>query len=245
LVVDIREIPWSGSNIYWEEVTDSNDPQYPGYLTFDKKATLTASDPLSSRYYQGVAFKWGSLVGVSPGDRILYIPPVNGGSWISYGMFTAHNLWPGTKNLANVPYMTTYNLPGYGANSNYLYLNPDFTNYKGDICNYLDADWRMPNTFEFTGTATVSTSSASQPNDATGKGSLTHRFVTIASNVGPVILPSSGYVNESGAPQQQAYYFTGTSSGSSSYDLNDAYGTEPFITSYGEYVRCVKKQAGE
>ncbi|MDR1527694.1 MAG: hypothetical protein LBS46_08535, partial [Dysgonamonadaceae bacterium] len=58
LRVDIRKlVAWAGSNIYWVETESATGA---GYLTFS---------PLGDRskeMYQGVFFKWGSLVGASP-----------------------------------------------------------------------------------------------------------------------------------------------------------------------------------
>jgi hypothetical protein len=54
LTVKFDELVWAGSNIYWVTTTGNN-----GYLTFD------ATDK-GNQGYQGVFFKWGSLVGVSP-----------------------------------------------------------------------------------------------------------------------------------------------------------------------------------
>jgi hypothetical protein len=61
LVVDVKRCVWSRSNIYWQEVTDDQDPKYPGYLTF-----VPAGVDLTKQGYQGVSFRWGSLVGISP-----------------------------------------------------------------------------------------------------------------------------------------------------------------------------------
>jgi uncharacterized protein (TIGR02145 family) len=54
LTVKFDELVWAGSNVYWV-ITSGNN----GYLTFD------ATDK-GNQGYQGVFFKWGSLVGISP-----------------------------------------------------------------------------------------------------------------------------------------------------------------------------------
>jgi hypothetical protein len=152
VVVDVRKYGWAGSNIYWKAVTDVSDPKYPGYLTFDKVATLTADDPLSSRYYQGVFFRWGSLIGIAPvewappGYPLLFIP-VSGGNWDNTKYVnSSHTLWPSAGTWASIPYVTT-NIIG-SSSENTLY-NQGFTDYTGDICTYIDVDWRMPNSAEF------------------------------------------------------------------------------------------------
>ncbi|MDR1526958.1 MAG: hypothetical protein LBS46_04710 [Dysgonamonadaceae bacterium] len=58
LRVDIRKgIAWAGSNIYWVETESATGA---GHLTFSPFGDR------SKEMYQGVFFKWGSLVGVSP-----------------------------------------------------------------------------------------------------------------------------------------------------------------------------------
>jgi hypothetical protein len=149
VVVDVRKYGWAGSNIYWKEVSDSGDPKYPGYLTFDKVATLTADNPLSSRYYQGVLFMWGSLIGVAPIDSyyIFLFIPVNGGSWDrTKSRDEAHSLWPGAGTWINMPHLS--GSASFDRSDNYVY-NQGFTDYTGDICNYIDEDWRLPNSAEF------------------------------------------------------------------------------------------------
>jgi hypothetical protein len=61
LLVDVKKCIWARSNIYWQEVTDVLDSKYPGYLTF-----VTDVSDLTKQGLQGVLFKWGSLVGISP-----------------------------------------------------------------------------------------------------------------------------------------------------------------------------------
>jgi hypothetical protein len=60
LVVNFKKTIWAKSNIYWVS-TGGNT----GYLTFDTQEN-------GNQGYQGVFFKWGSLVGVSPAP----IPPI-------------------------------------------------------------------------------------------------------------------------------------------------------------------------
>jgi hypothetical protein len=54
LVVNFKKTIWAKSNIYWVSTGGSN-----GYLTFDTQEN-------GHQGYQGVFFKWGSLVGISP-----------------------------------------------------------------------------------------------------------------------------------------------------------------------------------
>jgi hypothetical protein len=63
LVVDVKRCIWARSNIYWEW-KDDEDHSQGGKLTF-----VTDANDLSKQGYQGVFFKWGSLVGVSPAQK--------------------------------------------------------------------------------------------------------------------------------------------------------------------------------
>jgi hypothetical protein len=71
LVVDVRRCVWARSNIYWDDAAQQ--------LTF-----VTDVNDLSKQGYQGVFFRWGSLVGISPaktgtsdsfsGSTPIYVP---------------------------------------------------------------------------------------------------------------------------------------------------------------------------
>jgi hypothetical protein len=179
VVVDVRADRVAWSNIYW---TGS-------VLTFDKTNQNHQS-------YQGVFFKWGSLVGISPvgtnSDAILYIPPIGTGSWDSSHKAGDYSFpWGWQSGYEYIPYTTTDNSTGYGSYGNYLYYNPDFNNYRGDICNYLDNAWRMPSWLELGGTVS-SSSTGSAPNDATGKGSMGSVGSTVNMDGGVRFFPASG-----------------------------------------------------
>jgi hypothetical protein len=148
LEVDMRKLAFAQSNIYWKW-NDAGDHDLGGYLTFDEAAN---SD------YQGVFFKWGSLVGISPvgsgspnmPNVALYIPNVSAGTWDGTKTIGTSD-W---GNYTSIPLITlTGTTNRYG---NALYDNPDFDSYKGDICAYLTGktgvpagSWRMPNAAEF------------------------------------------------------------------------------------------------
>ena len=132
---------WAGSNIYWDGT----------------KLTFADSDSIGKpiEQYQGVFFKWGSLVGLSPSGtnwatHLAYVPDVTAiaGSWSVTDTMT----WE------YIPYIKTD--PG-----SYLRTDPYLTNettdaniadLKGDICVYLTKigaapkgkRWRMPTSVE-------------------------------------------------------------------------------------------------
>jgi uncharacterized protein (TIGR02145 family) len=145
---------WAGSNIYWDGTK----------LTFDDV------DDDTNEQYQGLLFKWGSLIGISPVDdwndnTTLYLP-VNGnyvqttvGAAVTNGYITGNTCDDitvvgrdfGTQPIAG---MTDYRLSGF---LTYLNSNPaNIAAYHGDICAYLASvgsapagEWRMPTGAEF------------------------------------------------------------------------------------------------
>jgi hypothetical protein len=62
LYVRLKTPRWAGSNVYWVETSaDNGERGYAtGYLTFDTEENTV------NQGYQGVCFKFGSLVGISP-----------------------------------------------------------------------------------------------------------------------------------------------------------------------------------
>jgi hypothetical protein len=234
VTVDVRANRWAWSNIYWTVSA----------LTFDRTNQ-------GNQNYQGVFFKWGSLVGISPvgTDPILYIPPVGGGSWDSSHKMKDHNLpWATVGSWANMPHTTTSNSAGYGQGGNYLYLNPDFSNYKGDICNYIDNAWRMPNSGEFYGTVSSYSFAYSDPENATGRGSMGSDGATVNFVYGIRFFSASGQRFDTGPSNVggSGEYGTGsTDSGGGAYMLHSGgISLTIYSGSRGERanaVRCIKK----
>jgi hypothetical protein len=111
LVVDLKQgIGFAYSNIYWDG----------GKLTFD-----TADK--GHQGYQGLYFKWGSLVGVSPV-----------GGWVN-------NETPVYRagESASTTYSSWGSIPYDQVNSGPV-SNPNTNTYKGDVCRYIHAGYRMP-----------------------------------------------------------------------------------------------------
>jgi hypothetical protein len=150
LTVKFDELEWAWSNIYWVS-SGGND----GYLTFD-----TTDE--GHQGFQGVFFKWGSLVGISPattagagnngrdfsGATRIYVPYgyPDDPKWkaTSGNAVGADNAIPGTSNWTawgNIPYV---NSGGSSADRKNTYLmdverNNEVTykGLRGDICQYL------------------------------------------------------------------------------------------------------------
>jgi uncharacterized protein (TIGR02145 family) len=141
-------LTWAGSNIYWDGTK----------LTFDDDSIKTNEE------YQGVLFKWGSLVGMSPART-------NGGSngWAGLTYYPTNpgvdDTWTTDAALyndyADIPYASSDAAGPYARDHAYL---TEITNHpdtvaasKGDICVYLTnigaapagKRWRMPTSEEF------------------------------------------------------------------------------------------------
>jgi hypothetical protein len=137
LKVSFKEVVFAYSNIYWDDVAQQ--------LTFDTTAK-------GNQGYQGVMFKWGSLVGVSPalsgGDinyndnTVLYVPygypsapkwkermrtEIAADGDIPYG--SNWTTWGhSTANATDIPYLDQINYAesqsNYGSSNTYA-INPD------------------------------------------------------------------------------------------------------------------------
>jgi hypothetical protein len=146
LRVNVRtKAGWAGSNIYWDETWDNGN----GRLTF-APAGIPLNDP--RQQYQGVYFKWGSLVGLSAAYE--------GGSsvgdfWYAYNTAYVPNpdgTWTPTKGLAwgVIPQCQEAGPAGAHADMDFFENYSDYPNKIGDICRYLGAiypdlaGYRMP-----------------------------------------------------------------------------------------------------
>jgi hypothetical protein len=157
---------WAGSNIYWDNAAQQ--------LTFDEY--YPDGDDAPHRGYQGVFFKWGSLVGTTPVgtfSNALYVPVVksdlNTSTWkattgaqtstdtdIDASVRKAYSTW------GNIPYMDGgYTYSGSEWTNAYM-MAPERNNYdtykllRGDICQYLSTktgavsgDYRLPRISEY------------------------------------------------------------------------------------------------
>jgi hypothetical protein len=127
LNVKLRAAKWAGSNIYWD--TDK--------LTFDEYGTTT------NQGYQGVFFKWGSLVGIAPtapgynyveGSTPVYTPNGSGG-W-TQGTVSSY---------AGILY---WDSSSYGNDFDFSHGTT-----LGDVCKAIKSTYRLPKNGEFGTTA--------------------------------------------------------------------------------------------
>jgi hypothetical protein len=219
LVVDlVRGYPFAYSNIYYDGTN----------LTFDRSGA-TASIA-NSCYYQGVFFKWGSLIGVSPiggGDAtILYIPNTGNKTWDASKTISTSSF----GNWAGIPYTTANSSLSSPADKgeNFLYNHSDFGQYKGDICRYIDGDWRMPNGNEWASQVggTVGNGGSGTSKNAAGTGIMTawNQYRKIIS--GGTHIPDSGWVEDgvaksnTGTGYDLGNHWSGSATGSNAYMYN-------------------------
>jgi hypothetical protein len=156
------------SNIYWDNSAQK--------LTFVPAGATPAQNSDTRAGYQGVFFKWGSLVGISPvGDfessTVIFVPTGTGtgASWVQTGweQTTAGakgwTAWGSTVvgNAAGsdeIPYFD-----GEYAQSDITYVRSNnfvsddaqntpatYSDYRGDICRFIsDDEYRLPRSEEF------------------------------------------------------------------------------------------------
>lgn len=129
-----RHIGWAGSNIYWDAANSR--------FTFDDIGVTI------HEHYQGVFFRWGSLMGISP-------KAVSGSTYtvmtMTGGVHSDAYTW------AQIPYISNYDPTRPDGKQDrdraYLYVHHDPSAGVGDICRYISEKspappggrkWRMP-----------------------------------------------------------------------------------------------------
>lgn len=196
---------WAGSNIYWDGTK----------LTFDP-APVDPVNPttqeLANMKKQGVAFKWGSLVGVSlSSSYVTYTPTYNSGNPTASSWTSA----TGTPtDYSSIAYVSVEG-SDYGQTNTFLSdaaqnTDANYIAFKGDICKYLSktqpslGSWRMPTDSEFDSTNFGSATpdypgpwiwwgvSASQSANPDGKSSMNLGIACTVDGV-TISYPASGY----------------------------------------------------
>jgi hypothetical protein len=152
-----RNLVWAGSNVYWRAASGG---QAPGYLTFDAPGSGDGSQKK-----QGVFFKWGSLVGMSPAGteystlfdiaRPVYTPTFTSPtvkSWSDVNPYTAWEDIPFVEDWVIGDRFDTYLMDDARNTGNtYAYWKEK----RGDICRYISengygpgGNYRMPTNYE-------------------------------------------------------------------------------------------------
>jgi hypothetical protein len=132
LEVSVRQTRWAFSNIYWQAVAEG-EARHQGYLTFDTYDN-------GHQGYQGVYFRCGSLVGISP-------PTNESNQYSTATPVYIPNYVEGGTSTWSVPETSPYSSLGdistpYGDGFTYLreaeQNTPEmYAAKKGDICQYL------------------------------------------------------------------------------------------------------------
>jgi uncharacterized protein (TIGR02145 family) len=238
-----KGVAWARSNIYWEaDPADENK----GRLTFVPHDV----DDDSKMNYQGVFFRWGSLLGIDPSgsnnsawstSKYVYKPTGTGNAYT--------RVYNKSWNATDLPYCQTGSVSDQ--TTNYLYDNlvDNFTvPGTGDICRFLNPDYRLPTAEEF-GAASDWKSGNSGTNDAS-KADGTAKIYSTSRSLNGIIFPASGYRRYSNGTLNSVGSFGLYWSGSAG-DATNAYQLY-FNSSYmypaysynrteGDHVRCVKK----
>jgi hypothetical protein len=121
LVVNFQKTLWAKSNVYWKW-NNSGDHTQGGYMTFDTEEN-------GHQGYQGLSFKFASLVGISPV-----------GAWVnnSTPTYKAGESMPSTyPSFSGIPWRD-------GAMNSGVSGYYNLSTLRGDICTYINSDYRMP-----------------------------------------------------------------------------------------------------
>jgi hypothetical protein len=205
LTVSLKDTPtgaWAGSNIYWD----------------GEKLTFDPAGKTDHALYQGVFFRWGSLVGIMTTAYTnpygVYVPNYNSGE-------PGESVWSVEAwNPNSIPYMV-------GAGDPFtLYDNTNATSYgemKGDICRYLGdtgagpAGYRMPNGAPYTSEIpSIGTPVLGPLIDLrgsipwTGDPGGTTTLPSYAYVGGALVFPTSGYYQGSFNAGVSGVYWTGS-----------------------------------
>jgi hypothetical protein len=227
ITIRLRTPIFARSNIYWTG----------GAMTF----VPAGSSDTSKDGYQGLFFKWGSLVGIAP-----TVDWVNNSTRVYKAGASTYSTYP---TWDDIPFESSTTMG-----------DPDLNTFKGDICKYINSAYRLPVYGEF---GTIGGWHQNWEKDLdvavgfrTDKVDGTYNFVTslgkgYATNtvMGNVIFPASGNFNHYGLCQNnvgsQGKYWTSSAAGTTTrYYLYFSSSTIGESFSIGELaypIRCVKK----
>jgi hypothetical protein len=204
LVVDVKKCNWARSNIYWDAVAQK--------LTF-----VPAGNDLSKQGYQGVFFKYGSLVGISPagvdyvGQAVpIYVPIPSNSTWsATTSSAKGYTTWGyGTNATTSIPYLDGVDYSGCDAMDAAQNTTTMYQGFRGDICQYLSktgavtGSYRLPTGNELFPTTTLdwTRSGDSSVNNSLGNAEGTVDLLNATNNklwakhsdMGDVVFPASG-----------------------------------------------------
>ena len=165
LQVKFSSTDFAVSNIYWDDIEEK--------LTFERSVTDGGimGGPDNKQNYQGLFFKFGSLVGISPREANfdvgydavngtdgtpIYVPDdINARTWKKTNAATAYGVGATWNNI--LPASAEYDIPR-DPNNRFVMESaqnqPDkWADWTGDICQYIDNRYRLPTAYELWGSA--------------------------------------------------------------------------------------------
>jgi hypothetical protein len=268
--VDLKNIHFAGSNIYWDNSSSK--------LTFEPHGYTGEKS-----FYQGLYFKWGSLVGISGKNGLLttsgmlYYPTDDNNCTAITLSASSYSNFSGIPRLA-IP------STGGGTTSNYVTTYnggvPNYVNRWGDICRWIDGNYRLPKAEETISSSLINNwtsaggmdwhkgtdalgdaitfpaASAYQNNVLEEDGSSVLVYVTyanfgagFATAPGGVVIPASGFMANGGYRYNMAvnaYYWTSSHADATNiyyfgFDDEKPRLTVIVPTAHESYpIRCVK-----
>jgi hypothetical protein len=245
ITIRLRTPIWAKSNIYWDATAQK--------LTF-----VPISGNTGKEGYQGVLFKWGSLVGVSPAqtggsnsflDSTPVYKPNGSGGWIS----STYNTWD------EIPYLdSSYSGPGtvaWGRDNQYA-MDADqntatmYQGFRGDICQYIGATatendlkgYRLPTSNELGPSSGwvnnipyQTLNSSSNPEGTIDIVVLTNTRGRLVNNdMGLVVFPASGYRNNGtlGGVGGNGAYLNGSLNDAAEAGILNFFGTHLYLDGF-------------
>jgi hypothetical protein len=268
LTLKLKTPKFANSNVYWDG----------SKLTFDAYIDSTANPTgyvanKTQQQKQGVHFKWGSLIGISAPGRAggdytwsndtcsIFVPddPTNPttdhGSWIRMTNALAVDSAKWGADYAGIPYVDDDPIP-YGTNTNYLntlHNSPSrISAYTGDICHYLDKDYRMPYATEFgnNGAWQHLPSATSLATDFSGRSEIPEIYCATL-RINNMFFPASGHHYHTGGGIRKIgnigyYWSSSAASGEFGYSLLLQSGVTTVANNdrryLGNAVRCVLRE---
>ena len=161
LQVRFSTIDFAVSNIYWDDIEEK--------LTFERAVADggISGNPDNKQFYQGVYFKFGSLVGISPREANfdtgsylgsdgtpIYVPDnINAKTWKKTNTTTAYGVGATWNDILTTS--SNIDIPR-DPNNRYVMESAQnqpnkLANWQGDICQYIDNRYRLPTAYELWG----------------------------------------------------------------------------------------------
>jgi hypothetical protein len=223
ILMKLRTPIFARSNIYWDDTEKE--------MTFEPVADDPAQNDDTKQGYQGLFFKFGSLVGISPAGTDY--------NTTSTLLYNAGDPTPYTGTAWN-------SIPKWDATGD-ITGEPDVSSSKGDICKYINSDYRLPKAGEFGwGTAwdtfgweKVNTFEDVEADEADGTYDFVDNDNALAMNTSmfDVMFPISGYRDSSNGSK-------GTTAGNNVYYRTSYGASSTGSCGYANFTNTAPKVSG-